>query len=93
MQGVDHLVHLGGIVGDPACAIDEDLTIDVNLAATRLIGEVAKGNGIKHFVFASTCSVYGAAEELLTENSALNPLVALRTEQGCFREAIARDGR
>jgi nucleoside-diphosphate-sugar epimerase len=74
MQGVDHLVHLGGIVGDPACAIDEDLTIDVNLAATRLIGEVAKGNGIKHFVFASTCSVYGAAEEVLTENSALNPL-------------------
>ncbi len=74
MQGVDHLVHLGGIVGDPACKIDEDLTIDVNLAATRLIGEVAKGNGIKHFVFASTCSVYGAADEVLTENSALNPL-------------------
>ena len=74
MQGVDHLVHLGGIVGDPACAIDEELTIDVNLAATRLIGEVAKGNGIKHFVFASTCSVYGAAKEVLTENSALNPL-------------------
>jgi nucleoside-diphosphate-sugar epimerase len=74
MQGVDHLVHLGGIVGDPACAIDEDLTIDVNLAATRLIGEVAKGNGIKHFVFASTCSVYGAGDEVLTENSTLNPL-------------------
>jgi nucleoside-diphosphate-sugar epimerase len=74
MQGVDHLVHLGGIVGDPACAIDEDLTIDVNLAATRLIGEVAKGNGIKHFVFASTCSVYGASEHALTESSALNPL-------------------
>jgi nucleoside-diphosphate-sugar epimerase len=74
MQGVDHLVHLGGIVGDPACAIDEELTIDVNLAATRLVGEVAKGNGIKHFVFASTCSVYGASEEVLTESSALNPL-------------------
>jgi nucleoside-diphosphate-sugar epimerase len=74
MQGVDHLVHLGGIVGDPACAIDEDLTIDVNLAATRLVGEVAKGNGVKHFMFASTCSVYGASDEVLTENSALNPL-------------------
>jgi nucleoside-diphosphate-sugar epimerase len=74
MQGVDHLVHLGGIVGDPACAIDEELTIDVNLAATRLIGEVAKGNGIKHFVFASTCSVYGAGDEVLSENSTLNPL-------------------
>jgi nucleoside-diphosphate-sugar epimerase len=74
MQGVDHLVHLGGIVGDPACAIDEELTVDVNLAATRLIGEVAKGNGIKHFVFASTCSVYGAGDEVLTENSTLSPL-------------------
>jgi nucleoside-diphosphate-sugar epimerase len=74
MQGIDHLVHLGGIVGDPACAIDEDLTIDVNLAATRLVGEVAKGNGIKHFVFASTCSVYGASNEILTENSTLKPL-------------------
>jgi nucleoside-diphosphate-sugar epimerase len=74
MQGVDHVVHLGGIVGDPACAIDEELTIDVNLAATRLIGEVAKGNGIKHFVFASSCSVYGASENVLTESSALNPL-------------------
>jgi nucleoside-diphosphate-sugar epimerase len=73
-QGVDHLVHLGGIVGDPACAVDEDLTIDVNLAATRLVGEVAKGNGIKHFVFASSCSVYGACEEVLTERSELNPL-------------------
>ena len=74
MHGVDHLVHLGGIVGDPACAIDEDLTIDVNLAATRLVGEIAKGNGIKHFIFASTCSVYGASDEVLTENSTLNPL-------------------
>jgi nucleoside-diphosphate-sugar epimerase len=74
MRGVDHLVHLGGIVGDPACAIDEELTIDVNLAATRLIGEVAKGHGIKHFVFASTCSVYGASDDVLTEQSKLSPL-------------------
>jgi nucleoside-diphosphate-sugar epimerase len=35
---------------------------------------VAKGNGIKHFVFASTCSVYGASDQILTESSALNPL-------------------
>lgn len=74
MQGVDHLVHLGGIVGDPACAIDEELTIDVNVAATRLVGEVAKGDGIKHFLFASTCSVYGESDSVLSENSALNPL-------------------
>ena len=74
MQGVDHVVHLGGIVGDPACAIDEELTIDVNVAATRLVSEVAKGQGIKHFIFASTCSMYGASDNVLSEKSPLNPL-------------------
>jgi nucleoside-diphosphate-sugar epimerase len=74
MRGVDRVVHLGGIVGDPACAIDEALTTDVNLAATRVIAEVAKGQGVRRLVFASTCSVYGASEELLDERSRLNPV-------------------
>ncbi len=76
MQGVDAVIHLGAIVGDPACALDHDLTIEVNLMATRTIAEVAKGYGIRRFIFASTCSVYGASvgEELLTEESPLNPV-------------------
>lgn len=74
LRGVDTVVHLGGIVGDPACAVDEELTIDVNLAATRLIAEAAKGYGVKRFVFASTCSVYGASDQMLDEESELNPL-------------------
>jgi len=74
MRGVDEVVHLGGLVGDPACAYDEELTIDINLAATRLIAEVAKGNGVRKFVFASTCSVYGASDGTLHERSALNPV-------------------
>jgi len=74
MRGVESVIHLGGIVGDPACAVDEELTIDVNLAATRLIAEVAKGSGVKRLIFASTCSVYGAGEQVLDENSELNPL-------------------
>jgi nucleoside-diphosphate-sugar epimerase len=74
MQGVDAVVHLGAIVGDPACALDEDLTLEVNVAATRLIAEVAKGCGVRRFVFASTCSVYGASDQLLDESSALNPV-------------------
>jgi len=74
MRGVDSVIHLGGIVGDPACAIDEELTIDVNLAATRLIAEVAKGSGVKRLIFASTCSVYGASDQILDENSEVGPL-------------------
>lgn len=74
MRNVDAVVHLGGIVGDPACALDEELTIEVNLMATRMIAEVAKGSNVSRFIFASTCSVYGANPATLDERSALNPV-------------------
>jgi nucleoside-diphosphate-sugar epimerase len=74
MHDVDAVIHLGAIVGDPACALDEELTIEVNLMATRMIAEVAKGYGINRFIFASTCSVYGASDEYLDERSALKPV-------------------
>lgn len=74
IRGMDAVIHLGAIVGDPACALDEELTIEVNLMATRMIAEVAKGSGVNRFIFASTCSVYGASDELLDERSILNPV-------------------
>lgn len=74
MRNVDAVVHLGAIVGDPACALDEELTIEVNLMATRMIAEVAKGSNVSRFVFASTCSVYGANPATLDERSALHPV-------------------
>ncbi len=86
MAGVDAVVHLGGIVGDPACALDEDLTLEVNLVATRMIAEIAKGHGVQRFVFASTCSVYGAGDEVLDERSALRPVsLYARTKIGSER--------
>ncbi|MBM3151562.1 MAG: NAD-dependent epimerase/dehydratase family protein [Chloroflexi bacterium] len=74
MHEMDAVIHLGGLVGDPACALDEQLTLDINLMATRMIAEVAKGSGIGHFIFASTCSVYGASDEKLDERSELRPV-------------------
>lgn len=74
VRGVSSVVHLGAIVGDPACSINERLTVEVNLMATRMIAEVCKGFGVRRFVFASTCSVYGANNQLLNERSQLNPV-------------------
>lgn len=74
MKDVDEVVHLGGLVGDPACAVDEDLTIEINVASTRTVSELARAHGVKRFVFASTCSVYGASDEFLDEHSKLNPV-------------------
>lgn len=74
MTGVDAVVHIGAIVGDPACALDADFTMEVNLMATRMIAECAKGMRIQKFIFASTCSVYGASDDYLDEKSKLNPV-------------------
>lgn len=74
MQSIDCVIHLGALVGDPACAINEQLTLEINTAATRMIAEVAKGFGVRRFIFASTCSVYGASDLVLDEKSDLNPV-------------------
>jgi len=68
------IVHLAGIVGDPAAKLDEDLTRHVNIASTRLLKETAKSFGIKKFIFASSCSVYGATNKLQNETSKPNPI-------------------
>jgi nucleoside-diphosphate-sugar epimerase len=73
-KGMDAVVHLGAIVGDPACNLDESVTIAVNLSATQMIAQVAKASGVSRFLFASTCSVYGASEELLDEHSEVRPI-------------------
>jgi nucleoside-diphosphate-sugar epimerase len=71
---MDAVVHLGEIVGDPASALDERLTREINVVATRMVAQTAKGMGVRRFVYASSCSVYGASDELLGERSALTPV-------------------
>ncbi len=74
MHGMDAVVHLGAIVGDPACEVDHDVTLKVNLTATQMIAQVVKASGIRRFIFASTCSVYGADDEVLDERSEVKPI-------------------
>lgn len=90
MRDVDVVIHLGGLVGDPACAVDEELTIEINLSATRAIAELAKAQGVKRFIFASTCSVYGASDEIVDERSLLNP-VSLYAQSKIASERVLWD--
>jgi nucleoside-diphosphate-sugar epimerase len=70
----DAVVHLGALVGDPACDLDEQLTLQINRDATFTAAAVTRGLGIDRFVFASTCSVYGATDDLLNEDSPMRPV-------------------
>jgi len=75
MEDCDAVVHLAGIVGDPACGVNEQATQAVNVEATKSLVEVCKLHDVQRLVFASTCSVYGASELMeLNEGSYLNPL-------------------
>ncbi len=74
LRGMDAVCHLAAIVGDPACALDREMTIAVNYAAAKMMAQLAKANGVTKFVFASTCSVYGDSEDLMSEDSPLNPV-------------------
>jgi nucleoside-diphosphate-sugar epimerase len=74
MRGVDAVVHLAAIVGDQACEENKQLAMEVNRAATRMLVDVARGCGVRRFIFASSCSVYGASNFMLDECSALSPL-------------------
>ena len=74
MTGCQAVVHLAAIVGDPACEVDRKLSVEINRAATRMLIDVARGYDITRFLFASTCSVYGASDFLMDEHSQLKPL-------------------
>lgn len=74
MSGASAVVHLAGLVGDPACSVDPEFTRHTNVIATRMLKEVALSLGVPRFVFASSCSVYGASDEVVDERSDLNPV-------------------
>lgn len=77
LRGVDGVVHLCAISNDPMGALYEDVTMRINHQASVDLAQKAKRAGVKKFVFASSCSVYGFAEGgPRREEDELNPLTA-----------------
>ena len=68
------VVHLAGLVGDPACALSEKDTRYFNIKTTNIIKDLCFEYEIQRLIFASSCSVYGKTNELCYENSSTNPV-------------------
>lgn len=96
LEGVDAVVHLAAISNDPMGKTFEHVTHEINYKASVALAELAKKKGVSIFVYASSCSMYGAAEDdARTEASPLNPLTAyakskIATEQALVN--LADDG-
>lgn len=76
IDGADSVIHLAGLVGDPACSLDEDVTWLHNMESSQIIADICNYYKVKRLIYSSSCSVYGASPSgmMLNEGSYLNPL-------------------
>lgn len=76
LTDVDAVINLAAIVGDPACKIKPEATIETNYLANKVLAEACKYHQINRFIYASSCSIYGAMEgnKELDEDSPLYPV-------------------
>ncbi len=93
LEGVDAVICLAALSNDPLGHLDPGVTESINLHGTMQLASVAKAAGVSRFVFASSCSLYGAAgSELVGEDAVLNPVTPygeakVRAEQQLSRLA------
>lgn len=75
-RGLDAVIHLAGISNDPLGDLNASCTFDINHRATAHLARMAKLAGVSRFLYASSCSLYGAAGELglIAEDAPFNPV-------------------
>lgn len=76
LQGFDAVVHMAALSNDPLGSLAPEITYDINHHASTRLARLAKEAGVGRFVYASTCSVYGAqsGDELVDEDAPLKPV-------------------
>jgi nucleoside-diphosphate-sugar epimerase len=75
LEGFDAVVHLAALSNDPLGDLNPQLTYDINHLASVRLATLARSSGVRRFVFASSCSNYGAAGNApVNEDSELNPV-------------------
>lgn len=78
LEGFDAVVHLAALSNDPLGNLNPTTTYDINHLAAVTVARAAKAAGVSRFLFSSSCSLYGAAEDdaPLNESASFNPVTA-----------------
>jgi len=74
LKGIDAVIDMASLSNDPSGELDPQKTLEINYEGRVRVARLSKKYGVKKYVLASSCSVYGFQEGILTEESALNPL-------------------
>ena len=90
LQGFDAVIHLAALSNDPIGELDAELTIDINYRASVSLAKLAKQAGVRRFLYASSCSLYGkTSDEWLDESSAMVPLTAYAQSKVLAEEGLS----
>lgn len=83
LQGVDAIIHLAALCNDPLGDLHAGWTHDINHQASIRLARLARDAGVRRFLYASSCSMYGSAgsDDILTEEAPLRPLTAYATSK------------
>ncbi|HEX9892962.1 MAG TPA: SDR family oxidoreductase [Gemmatimonadales bacterium] len=75
LRGFDAVIHLAALCNDPLGNLSPETTYAINHLASVRLARAAKAAGVRRWLFASSCSLYGVAgDDLLTEEAPFNPL-------------------
>lgn len=74
MNKVDCVMDLAALSNDPAGELDPNKTMEINYKGRVRIANLAKKEGVARYILASSCSIYGFKDGLLSETSEINPL-------------------
>src|SRR4051812_21821757 len=62
LEGMDCVVHLAAVSNDPMGDLDRAITLGINADGTRHVAEAARAAGVRRFIFASSCAMYGKGD-------------------------------
>ena len=90
LEGHDCVMHLAAISNDPMGDLDPEITRDINARGSIALAQKAKAAGVPRFLFSSSCSIYGKADERpLGEKDALNPVSVYAESKIAAEERVA----
>lgn len=91
LEGFDAVIHLAALSNDPLGNLNPDLTYDINHRASVRLAQLAKQVGVPRYLFASSCSTYGAAgDEMLTEEANFNPVTPYGHSKVMVEQDVAK---
>jgi nucleoside-diphosphate-sugar epimerase len=91
VAGVEAVIHLAALSNDPMGEIDPALTLAINYEASVNVARLAKQAGVRRYLFASSCSMYGQSSAgAVDETAGFNPLTAYAQSKVKTEEAVSR---